>query len=409
MVAGFARMRILFVNPSAELGGSERSLIDLFASLERSRRPIEKKLLLLQDGQLSDEIRRMGIDVEVLPLPPALATSGESAESGRSGARKLHVLKAALAIAPYAAEFRRAALRYRPALVHTNGMKAHLLAAFAVPNLPRIVHLRDFVSERPMSRRALPVLRRRALFVANSKAVEADALGVDPSLRTRVVYNGVDLDAFQPRARTLEHLAALSGLAVPPADAVVIGLVATYAWWKGHRTFLAAARRVRDALPEQSLRFYIVGGPVYGTHGSELTAAELRSAIEQAGLASDIGLVPFQKDVALVYQGLDVMVHASERPEPFGRTIVEAMASGRSVIVSRGGGAVELFEEGRTALGFCPGDAADLARKIIELVQDAGLRARLSRAARANAELRFGRERLADEILAAYDDLTRNA
>jgi glycosyltransferase involved in cell wall biosynthesis len=401
-------MRILFVNPSAELGGSERSLIDLLASLEASREPIEKKLLLLKDGQLADEIRRMGIDVEVLPLPSALATSGESAESGRSGARALHVLKAALAAGPYAAKFRRSALRYRPTLIHTNGMKAHLLAASAVPDLPRIVHLRDFLSERPLSRRALPLLRRRALFVANSKAVEADALGVDPSLRTRVVYNGVDLDAFRPRPRDLEHLALLSGLGVPPPDAVVIGLVATYAWWKGHRTFLAAARRVRDALPERSLRFYVIGGALYGTKGSELTVAELRSALEHEGLTSDVGLVPFQKDVARVYQGLDVMVHASERPEPFGRTIVEAMASGRSVIVARGGGAVELFEEGRTALGFRPGDAVDLTQKIIELVQDGELRSRLSGAARANAEKRFGRERLADEIIAAYDDLTRS-
>ncbi|HEX6274999.1 MAG TPA: glycosyltransferase family 4 protein, partial [Polyangiaceae bacterium] len=371
--------------------------------------PVEKKLLLLQHGQLEGEIRRMGIEVEVLPLPPELAAAGESAESGRSTARALHVLKAALAVAPYAAKFRRSVLSYRPTLIHTNGMKAHLLAALALPNLPRIVHLRDFLSERPMSRRALPVLRRKALFVANSKAVEADALEVEPSLRTRVVYNGVDLDAFQPRARTLEHLALLSGLSAPPPDAVVIGLVATYAWWKGHRTFLSAARRVRDALPEQPLRFYIVGGPLYGTHGSELSVAELRSVIESSGMSSDVGLVPFQKDVARVYQGLDVVVHASERPEPFGRTIVEAMASGRSVIVSRGGGAVELFTEGRTALGFRPGDAAELAQKILELVQDAELRARLSAAARNDAEMRFGRERLADEILAAYDDLTRSA
>ncbi|HVR18718.1 MAG TPA: glycosyltransferase family 4 protein, partial [Polyangiaceae bacterium] len=180
-------------------------------------------------------------------------------------------------------------------------------------------------------------------------------------------------------------------------------------WWKGHRTFLAAARRVRDALPERSLRFYVIGGALYGTKGSELTVAELRSALEHEGLTSDVGLVPFQKDVARVYQGLDVMVHASERPEPFGRTIVEAMASGRSVIVSRGGGAVELFEEGRTALGFRPGDAAELTQKIIELVQDGELRARLAGAARADAEKRFGRERLAGEIVAAYDDLTRSA
>ena len=98
-------------------------------------------------------------------------------------------------------------------------------------------------------------------------------------------------------------------------------------------------------------------------------------------------------------------IHASERPEPFGRTIVEAMASGRAVVVARAGGALELFEEGRTGLGFQPGDAGDLARAVKELVRDDELRTRLATESRARAETRFARERLAAEIVAAYDDV----
>jgi glycosyltransferase involved in cell wall biosynthesis len=399
-------MRVVFVNPVAGLGGSERSLLDLFASLETARLPVDKRLVLFEDGPLAGAVRRLraDIDVRVLPLPKSLLALGESAEGGKNEWDVVQLAKSSVSALPYALAFRRAVRNFRPDLVHTNGMKAHLLAALLVPELPRVVHLRDFVSERPMSRRALPLMRRHALFVTNSKAVEADALRVDRRLRTRVVYNGIDLEVFRPRPRDSAYLAKLSGLDVPPSETVVVGLVATYANWKGHRTFLEAARRVRAALPEGRARFYVVGGPVYRTQGSQITEAELRRVIADAGLG-DTGLVPFQSDVERVYQGLDVMVHASERPEPFGRTIVEAMASGCAVVVARAGGALELFDEGRTGLGFRAGDPEDLARAVLELVRDAELRTRLASAARSEAETRFGRDRLAGEIFRVYEEL----
>ena len=397
-------MRVLYVNPTGGLGGSERSLFDLLVSLERSRLHVKKKVVLLADGELARRIRELGIEVEVQPLPEALAMLGEYAR-GDSRPRRHTLWRGAFSALSHTLAFRRSVQAFRPDIVHTNGMKAHLLAALAVPDVPRIVHLRDFISERRFSRRALPLLGRRALFVTNSEAVGRDALGMNGRLRVRVVHNAIDLEEFRPRPRNLVQLAALAGLDAPPVDAVVVGLVATYAWWKGHRTFLEAAARVRAALPAQALRFYVVGGPVYRTAGSEVTAAELRAELERVNLIADAGLVPFQNDIGSLYCGLDVMVHASERPEPFGRTIVEAMASGCAVVVARGGGAVELFTEGRTGLGFRPGDPDDLARAVIELVRNRELRVRMSREARAEAEARFGRERLAGEIFGAYEEL----
>lgn len=399
-------MRVLFVNPAAELGGSERSLLDLLASFRRSALPLEPKLLLFADGELAHETRKLGVDVEVVPMPPALMTLGEFREVPASvSERAAELARAAFGAPVFLAALRRVIRAFRPTLLHTNGMKAHLLGALSAPELPRVVHLRDFVSGRPLSRHLLPLVRGRALFVTNSHAVEMDALSVSPALRTRVLYNGIDLDTFRPRSRDCERLAALAGLGAPSPDAVVIGLVATYAWWKGHRTFLEAAARVRAAVPSRPLRFYIVGGPVYRTAGSQIDEPTLREAIEQGGLGHDAGLVPFQNDVASAYQGLDVVVHASERPEPFGRTIVEAMACGRAVVVARAGGAEELFTEGRNGVGFRPGDAADLARVLLELVRDEALRAELARAGRENAVARFGRDRLAPEAFAAYEEL----
>jgi glycosyltransferase involved in cell wall biosynthesis len=238
--------------------------------------------------------------------------------------------------------------------------------------------------------------------VTNSRAVERDALELAPGLTTRVVYNGIDLEDFRPGPTDRAGLAELAGLPAPPAEACIVGLVATYAWWKGHRTFLNAAARLRAAEPDRALRFYVVGGPIYGRSSSELAQSDLKRWIRELGLDGHVGLVPFQTDAAAVYRGLDVVVHASDRPEPFGRTIAEGMASGRPVVVARAGGAVELFREGESALGHEPGNADDLAGALRRLVRDAPLREHLSRGARAEAEARFDRRRLGRDLHDAY-------
>ncbi len=404
--ASQAKLRVLFVNPVAGLGGSERSLLDLLASLRATAPEVEPRLLLLAEGELAERARALGVPVEIARVPPALAVLGESKASLRDfGAELPTLLRSIPAALGYVAKLRRIAIEHCPNIVHTNGMKAHLLMAVAVPELPRVIHLRDFASERPVSRHALPLLARGSLILTNSRAVEDDARRVAPRARIRTIYNGIDLDDFRPGPRELEHLARLAGLPVPPATATIVGMVATRGWWKGHRTFLRAAALVRAAEPAREFRFYVVGGAIYGARGSEISQSELERLITELGLADAVGLVPFQHDAAAVYRGLDIVVHPSERPEPFGRTIVEAMAMGRAVVVSRAGGAAELFVEGQSALGHRPGDAGDLARAVLELARDETLRARLGTAARAEAGARFDRRRLGGEVFATYGEL----
>jgi glycosyltransferase involved in cell wall biosynthesis len=118
-----------------------------------------------------------------------------------------------------------------------------------------------------------------------------------------------------------------------------------------------------------------------------------------------VGFIPFQQDAAPVYRALDVVVHASTRPEPFGLVIAEAMASGRPVIAVRAGGAVEIISPEQDALGVRPDDPEELAAAILRLAQDADLRARLATQARQTAEARFPRKRLGMELLAIYERL----
>jgi glycosyltransferase involved in cell wall biosynthesis len=150
------------------------------------------------------------------------------------------------------------------------------------------------------------------------------------------------------------------------------------------------------------LRFFVIGGPIYQTHGSQWSDGELRAKAAGLTASGAVGFVAFQEEPAAVYRALDVVVHASTQPEPFGLTIAEAMSCGRPVILARAGGAAELFTEDHDAVGVPPGDAAALAVALQALAADPQRRERLAANARAAALRRFDRGRLGPELLDAY-------
>jgi glycosyltransferase involved in cell wall biosynthesis len=372
-------------------------------------------VLLGADGPLRGAVGELGVECEVLPLPPALAGLGDAGLNrgtgggGRRVAAGLALLLrgpgAVAATASYRARLGRALQAAEPDVVHTNGMKAHVLGTLAAPRgVPVVWHMHDFCAARPVMARLLRLVARRrpggVRVVGVSHAVAADVARVlGPGVPVEAVYNAVDLARVAPGPGNGAWLDAEAGLPPAPPGTVRVGLVATYATWKGHDVFLEAAARVDRALPA---RFYVVGGPLYRTGGSQCSPAELQARAERLGLAGVVGFVPHQKAPEAVFRALDVVVHASTRPEPFGRVIVEAMACGRAVIAARAGGAAELFDEGVTALGCPPGMPDALAAAVSRLVAAPELRRVLGEAGRRAAVHRFDRAGLAEAWARVY-------
>ncbi len=89
--------------------------------------------------------------------------------------------------------------------------------------------------------------------------------------------------------------------------------------------------------------------------------------------------------------------------EPFGLSILEAMASGLPVLVSRDSGAAELINDGVDGLLIQePRDVTELSTKLGALLKDADLRTRLGRQARRTA-LRYPWDRVAGETEEVYE------
>jgi glycosyltransferase involved in cell wall biosynthesis len=205
-----------------------------------------------------------------------------------------------------------------------------------------------------------------------------------------VVHNAVDTARFAPGGPAAD-LDALAGLPPAAPGTLRIGLPATFATWKGHEVFLGALA----ALARPDVRGYLIGGPVYQTPDSQWSARALHDRIFALGLAARVGLTGFVEDMPAAYRALDVVVHASTRPEPFGLVIPEAMACGRLIVATRTGGAAELFEPGVDAVGVETADVPALSGALRALLDDPGRRAAIAGRARAHVVERFGPDRFA--------------
>jgi glycosyltransferase involved in cell wall biosynthesis len=397
-------MKVLYVNPSSHLGGAERSLLDVICASRSQDSSIEITVLITAgDGPLVTELAALGVKVILLELPRSIARLGDSDLSANGN--KLVALLSLIGklsvladLGRYWQKLRQAVTQISPDLVHSNGLKTHLLIASLGLNRPIIWHLRDFVGSRLLIKQLLKLFVSRAtVAIAISQAIADDWQSVFPQLPIQVVYNAIDIDKYRaiPQVRS---------------DELKIGLVATYALWKGHDVFIDAIGRIAQYRPEQqsTVKFYIIGGAIYETARSQHSRDRLQQLAHTHQVGDWLTFIDFQQDIVASYNMLDIVVHASTQPEPFGRTIVEAMACEKAVIVANAGGAAELFNDGGDGIGVPPGDAEALATAIQNLIDAPAKRIAIGKAGRVTATTRFNRARLGAEIISIYHQIDRS-
>jgi glycosyltransferase involved in cell wall biosynthesis len=406
-------LRVLYLSPLSALGGAERALLDVMAAVRESNPGWDLHLISGSQGALVSRSRALGVHSVVAKFPPSLARAGDAGAGGPAGngVGRLALLRglcrAGLAVSAYVKDLRCLIKRIAPDVIHANGFKMHILAAWARPaGVPILWHVHDYVSSRPVMARLLPLHSGRcAGAVANSESVATDLRLLCRDLPVDTLYNAVDLDSFSAFGFSAD-LDSLSGIPTVPRGLIRVGLLATMARWKGQEVFLRALSMLPMTLP---VRGYIIGGALYQTDGSQYGREELRAIAERLGVLPRVGFTGFVEDPAAAIRALDIVVHASTEPEPFGLAIAEAMACGKAVISSAAGGAEEIIAVGETALSFAPGDATRLAECITTLAADPQLRARLGLAGRVVAERRFDRAHLAARLIPIYNGLVSAA
>jgi glycosyltransferase involved in cell wall biosynthesis len=195
----------------------------------------------------------------------------------------------------------------------------------------------------------------------------------------RTIHWGIDPAAFPYRAERRAQMRRL----------LFVGQVLPH---KGVHTLVEALALLDTTAAPATLT---IAGDADNPYGHELRRRVRELGLEEA--VSFRGRVPRAEIVAL-YHDHDVLVFPSVWNEPFGITILEAMACGLSVVATGTGGSGEIVRDGENALVFAPGDAAECARQIGRLMHDDALFERVRRGARESVERDFTLERTIAEI-----------
>ena len=390
-------MKVLFVNPGRDLGGAEQSLLLLLDALRRSG--VDPMVATFGDGPFSAALLERQIPVAYVSIPDAVREKSRY----RHPEGRLESMTLAARSIPAVWELARIARSHKSELIHTNGIKAHLLGGLAGRLLwkPVVWHVRDFPPEgmNGMGLRAAARTLPKLVF-ANSDAVAAAVRSrATPRAPVVTLYNPVDLDRFTPRRSGTAVRAELK----VPEDTPLVGMVAHLTPWKGHADFLRIARTVSLQVP--GVRFLVSGGPIYETEGHAGYEASLRLLAGELGIADRVKFLGIRDDIPDIMAALDVLVHCPTAPEPFGRAVAEAMAAGKPVIAAKDGGVPELVDDDRTGLLVPSGDTAAFSTALRRLLEDEALRRRMGSAGRLRAEAMFAVEPHAERVLQAYREL----
>jgi glycosyltransferase involved in cell wall biosynthesis len=376
-------MKIVHVDHSPVFGGAERSVLELAAA--QIRRGDEVIVAVGRAGKFSEALTAAGIPWLDLGLPESFVAMPATS--------RLHAVLALIPAYVVAAwRMRRGILRRRPDVVHVHTRKAHLVSsvAFFASSVPLVWHLRDDVAPRALARLIFRVGFRRvdhAVALTNWLADSYRAARLTPrSRRIGIVPSGVDGGA-------------LGRLPTPWLDGTrgpVVGYVGQIAAWKGVDTVVDAVDML-DAPVDRSLT--IAGDvwfPVAERGYDEALDARIARSPNRARISRLHGATP-----AEAFAAVDVLVHASRRPEPFGRVLVEALAARRPVVALPRGAAPEILGEGAGVLAQTP-DAAGLARGIASVLADREAAARLAAEGAARAA-QFAPDVVAERMAREYE------
>jgi glycosyltransferase involved in cell wall biosynthesis len=202
------------------------------------------------------------------------------------------------------------------------------------------------------------------------------------------IHNGIPLTRYQrcPRGVIRQRLALSS-------DHPLVGILGRFTPWKGQEFFIQlAASWIRE---HATGHFALIGQAFNEEKAFE---DHLRQLAAQPGLAGRVHFIPFQAGVAAALSDLDVLVHASNKPEPFGRVLIEAMAVGTPVIAARAGGVPEIITDGVDGLLVDPGHLEGYAAALARLLDSPAESSRLAAAARRTVESRFTIERVREQF-----------
>ena len=370
---------ISFVHPNYELYGSDRSFAQCVSAIVSAKNPDRAEVVLPEAGPITMLFSRDVVDLVIEPLWVL---------------RRANLVRALLfkfAQLPYAidrAHKRMAVSRWT--YINTIIALDYMIAArFAFPRV--IIHVREIPTGLAMFVFRTLLRWGGAGIIFNSRSTQA-AFSLPPSQRQAVVYNGF----AGPDQVVFSSWHGCSSS--KPLNILILGRING---WKGHDLLVEACAKLNRQYPKKfSLK--IVGGVF---EGKEPLLDELRDQINSSGLTDVVSIESFNDNPASLYEWCDIVAVPSRKPEPFGRTAIEAMSFGRPVIAADHGGLSEIVEHDQTGWLFEPNNLGALTDKLQWLLDNPKLWASAGERARRRYDALFTEAAMKRNLVAIFDDM----
>ena len=381
-----SKSNILYLDSGSGIGGGQRSLLLLLNRLDKAQ--FTPFVGCLGDGAFAAEVEKTAARVIPLSLPAA------HNKTDKVKRFTLHDLFEDFRQLRVIFELHRAVKRHRIDLIHANSLSVALLGGIVarLNRIPILMHKRYATSYGILDKLCEKLLHRVILV---SEATRWDFAPVE---KQTLIYNGVDLNAFQASREEVDGLQTELFSDTPNA-AVLVGVVTRITPEKGIHVLVNAMQELKG---KTDVKLLIVGGPYFQKDVDYMDA--LKQEVADLGIEDSVIFTGFLSDTRIVTSLLDIMLVPSIIPEACPRTIIEAMAVGKPVIATPLGGSKELVTP-ETGILVPPEDASAVADAIATLAADQERLDAMGNAARDRAVQLFSSEKNTALTEAVYTEL----
>lgn len=381
-----SRSRVLVVAHDAALYGAQHSLLDILKQVDREK--FDPLVVIPTRGAFTDILHE--INVPYIPwivqrwvsYPKHIKLLKLVKGPWRSVTHPYFLTMISLVSLPVRVMLLAAIVHIRKIdLIYTNTATVLDGAITAkLCRIPHVWHLREAIAGNPDIVTVLPldwvpafVSRNSAVVITNSKSLARKLFGDEPPPNLEIIHNGIDIELYRAATptKTLPDL---------PMNVRLVAICGAIHARKDILTFIRAAARLKAAHP--LLHYLIVG------HGQSDYCMSVEKEIAQNGLDRHVHLLGHRSDIPALLACVDILVNASTQ-EPFGRTIIEAMAAGKPVVATRSGGPEEIIEDEISGYLVEVGDDQAMAERIAYLLNYSKRMQAMSDAARLRVEAYF--------------------
>ena len=381
-----SKSNILYLDSGSGIGGGQRSLLLLLNLLDKER--FTPFVGCLDDSAFAAEAAKTEASVIPLSLPAAHNKTDKVKRFTFSDLledfRQLQVVL----------QIHRVVKRHAIDLIHANSLSVALLGGIVarINRIPILMHKRYATSYGILDRLCERLLHRVIL------VSEATRWDFAAAAKQTLIYNGVDLDAFQASPTEVEALR--TELFGDTADASILaGVVTRITPEKGIHFLVRAMVELKGKI---DVKLLIVGGPYFEKDIDYMD--ELKQEVADCGLEDSVIFTGFLSDTRIVTSLLDIVLVPSIIPEACPRTIIEAMAVGKPVIATPLGGSKELVTS-ETGILVPPENASAIAVAITALATDREQLTAMGKAARTRSVELFSSKKNTALTEAVYTEL----